>query len=166
MPQFDWSRFTLKIFIQRNMQDVYAMFMTPGNLEHWFLRKAEFTSVDGIVKRPDTALAVGDTYLWMWHGHPDETWERGVITEMNGKDRFQFLFGSAGLVTFQLAASGGDTEMTITQENIPVDEAGKINYHIGCSVGWTFYLANIKSILEGGHDLRNKRLDRKGVVNS
>ena len=30
------------------------------------------------------------------------------------------------------------------------DDASRANYHLGCLTGWTFYLANLKSILEGG----------------
>jgi hypothetical protein len=37
---------------------------------------------------------------------------------------------------------------------------------VGCGEGWTFYLTNLKSILEGGVDLRNKEMKLKNVINS
>ena len=37
---------------------------------------------------------------------------------------------------------------------------------MGCLEGWTFYLTNLKSVIEGGLDLRNKNLDIKGVINA
>jgi hypothetical protein len=37
---------------------------------------------------------------------------------------------------------------------------------MGCLGGWTFYLANLKSYLEGGVDLRNKNLALNNMVNS
>jgi hypothetical protein len=40
------------------------------------------------------------------------------------------------------------------------------NYHVGCKAGWTFYLANLKSILEGGIDMRNKKTRLKEMLNS
>ena len=52
------------------------------------------------------------------------------------------------------------------QYNIPTDETGKTDYHIGCREGWVFYLANLKSIQEGGIDLRNKNPGIKKVINS
>jgi len=52
------------------------------------------------------------------------------------------------------------------QENIPGDEDSKVNLHMGCTKGWTFYLTNLKSILEGGIDLRNKNISLKNVVNA
>lgn len=41
-----------------------------------------------------------------------------------------------------------------------------INYHIGCTKGWNFYLTNLKSLLEGGIDLRNRNKGLKEVINS
>lgn len=37
--------------------------------------------------------------------------------------------------------------------------------HIGYKTGWTFYLANLKSILEGGIDLRNRNPDAGEMLN-
>jgi hypothetical protein len=37
---------------------------------------------------------------------------------------------------------------------------------VGCQLGWTFYLTNMKSIAEGGIDLRNRDIDFKNVVNA
>ena len=56
--------------------------------------------------------------------------------------------------------------MELTQEKIPLDEESKVNYHLGCMEGWTFYLANLKSILEGGIDLRNKNVNLTKVINA
>jgi len=52
------------------------------------------------------------------------------------------------------------------QENIPTDEKAKVSWHLGCATGWTFYLTNLKSILEGGLDLRNKDELLTNVVNA
>ena len=166
MSRYDWSRFSQKIYINVPMQQVYNAWTTRANLESWFLRKAEFTAPDGTVKERNSLIQKGDTYEWLWHGHPDTTAEHGVVTEANGKDRFQFVFGKAGVVTVQLTDHGDVTEMLLTQEQIPTDEDSRANYHIGCSTGWAFYEANIKSILEGGLDLRNKNPAYTNVINS
>ncbi len=166
MSQYDWSRFSQKIYINAPVQKVYDKWTTRAGLESWFLRKAEFKTPDGVLKEHDSLIQKGDTYEWMWHGHPDTTVEHGVVTEANGKDRFRFVFGKAGIVTVQLTDHGDVTEMLLTQDSIPTDEESKANYHVGCSTGWTFYEANIKSILEGGLDLRNKNPAYTNVINS
>ena len=59
-----------------------------------------------------------------------------------------------------------ECKVSLRQYNIPRDEAGKTNFHIGCTEGWVFYMANLKSIMEGGIDLRNKNPGIKKVINS
>jgi hypothetical protein len=54
----------------------------------------------------------------------------------------------------------------LVQENIPEDDNGKHNWHLGCKTGWTFYLANLKSLAEGGIDLRNKDENLKNMINA
>ncbi len=167
MAQFDWSRFSQKIYINTGIKQVYEAWTTGANLEKWFLRKAEFTIPGNSVRDSNSEIQRGDTYEWMWHGHPDTSKEQGVVTDANGYDRFRFVFGGAGVVTIQLKKMGAEvTELLLTQEQIPTDDKGKANYHVGCSTGWAFYLANIKSVLEGGHDLRNKNMAYTNVINS
>ena len=166
MSQLDWSKFSHKIYINAPMQKVYDAWTTRANVENWFLRKAEFKTPGGALRENNDQLQKGDTYEWMWYGHPDTTVEHGVVTEANGKDTFQFIFGGAGIVSVQLRDMGDCTEMILTQSNIPTDEQSKMNYHAGCSTGWTFYFANIKSIMEGGLDLRNKNPSYSNVINS
>lgn len=167
MAHFDWSTFSHKIYINAPLETVYAAWSTRANIESWFLRKGEFIMPDGQMRPADSTVQKGDTYEWMWHGHPDTTLEHGIVTEANGKDKFQFVFGKAGLVTVTMkSVEPNVTEMVLTQSEIPTDDDGKRNYHVGCSTGWTFYLANIKSILEGGLDLRNKNPAYSNVINS
>ena len=166
MSQYDWSKFSQRIYISVPMQQVYNAWTTRTNLESWFLRKAEFKTQEGMIRGNDTPIQIGDTYEWLWHGHPDTAVEHGVVTEANGTSRFGFVFGKAGTVTIQLTDHGGITEMLLTQDQIPTDDAGKANFHVGCSTGWAFYEANIKSVLEGGFDLRNKNPAYTNVINS
>lgn len=56
--------------------------------------------------------------------------------------------------------------MELVQAKIPTDEISKVRLHLGCQNGWTFYLTNLKSIMEGGLDLRNKNVNIKRVVTS
>ena len=39
-------------------------------------------------------------------------------------------------------------------------------FYIECGKGWTFYLANLKAVLQGGVDLRNKNVLIQKVVNA
>ena len=166
MATFDWSRFQLKIYINAPQQRVYDSWTKPANLVNWFLRVADFADVQGNARDAGDYVRPGDIYGWKWYGYPDTVAETGEVLEVNGSDSFKFRFGKAGVVNVKLNEVKGMTEMILTQNEIPTDEKSRADYHIGCSTGWTFYFANLKSILEGGADLRNKDPELTNVINS
>ena len=111
-------------------------------------------------------LKKGDQYYWLWHGWADDTFEKGTVMESNGKDLFKFSFGKAGNVTVTLKEEQGENIVELLQDEIPTDDKSIEYYHLGCMKGWLFYLVNLKSILEGGLDLRNRKVELTNVVNS
>ena len=164
--EHDWSSFVLRINVHATRQQLYAAWATRMGMESWFLRLCEYTHKDGTIL-PDTEHAVtGDRYTFRWHGWPDETTETGEVLQANGHDSFQFSFGKAGICTVTILLAGDNQMVELEQSGIPVDEAGRMNYHVGCKTGWTFYMANMKSILEGGIDLRNRDENLQNVLNS
>ena len=79
---------------------------------------------------------------------------------------FKFSFGKAGNCTVNIKTELGYNIVELVQENIPDDDEGKHNWHVGCKTGWTFYLANMKSLCEGGIDLRNRDEQLKNMLNA
>lgn len=165
MEKHDWSKFVLKINIDADVEDIYDCWSVPLLLEKWFLRRAVVYQ-DGEVLMPEASVREGDTYEWYWHGHDDETFEKGEILETNHTNMIKFSFTAGAEVTVNIGTVGGESVVMVTQELIPTDEHGMVNYNVNCQVGWTFYLTNLKSYLEGGIDLRNKNVMFTGVVNS
>jgi uncharacterized protein YndB with AHSA1/START domain len=167
---FNWASFTKRININAPVAAIYRMWATRDGMESWFLRNCAYKNPDGQLLKSDDLVNKGDTFLWHWHGWPDEVDEKGVIIAANGTDCLSFTFGQVGaenmVCKISMYQEGGETICELVQENIPVDERGKSHYHIGCNTGWTFYMANLKSILEGGIDLRNKNVDLKNVLNA
>ena len=166
MTTNDWSLFTLRIPINASIDKLYDAWSTRKGMEYWFLRMSEYRSSDDVLRADDEKVQKGDRYKWRWHGWPDDVEERGEILDCNGVDHFEFSFGLAGNCTVDIKDENGSTIVEITQSNIPTDEHGKQYWHVGCRTGWTFYLANMKSLFEGGLDLRNKDEKLLNVVNS
>ena len=166
MSSYDWSRFNLRIPVQAGIAPLFDTWTTQAGLETWFLRKALFYRKDGTPRDPYSRIEEGDTYEWWWHGYPDEVVEKGTILKMNGKDTLQFTFGKAGKVKVTVLKESKVSLLELEQFDIPTDEEGQVNFHIGCTKGWLFYLTNLKSILEGGIDLRNKDVQLREVVNA
>jgi uncharacterized protein YndB with AHSA1/START domain len=165
MSTFDWTRFSVRINIKNvSTEQLYRAWATREGIEYWFLRVSEYKQPGGVLRQPGELVQKGDLYLWRWFGYPDEISEKGEILGCNGKDFFQFRFGDAGICTIHLNEEEGEKIVELVQDHIPTDETAKINWHIGCKTGWTFYLANMKSLLEGGTDLRNKNEKIQNVL--
>ena len=163
---FDWTRFSVRININAPIEQLYRAWTSQQGIEHWFLRMSEYRTADGRLRKPSEEVEKGDTYKWRWHGYPDSVTEEGTVLELNGKDMFRFSFGKAGNCTVKIYTEQGQTITELIQDQIPDDEKGREYYHVGCKTGWTFHLANMKSIFEGGKDLRNKDEQLKEVLNS
>lgn len=166
MSEYNWSQFIVRIPINASTEALYNAWSTRKGIEHWFLRMSEYKNSDGILRDGDEQVEAGDTYAWRWHGYPDEVEERGKVLACNGKDFFKFSFGDAGNCAVQIKKEAGQTILELTQTDIPTDDHGMQYWHVGCKTGWTFHLTNMKSIFEGGPDLRNKDEGIKNVINA
>lgn len=162
-PPYDWSKFAVKIGISRDQAIVYDAWTSQEGIESWFLEKAEFTDPYGKVIPRRKKICVGNTYRWEWHVAEDVA--RGEVLGLEDSKSLSFTFlGCRVLVSIYEAE--GETMVEIEQSSIPTDDASRVSYHLGCTRGWTFYLANLKSVLEGGHDLRNRNVGLLDVVNT
>jgi uncharacterized protein YndB with AHSA1/START domain len=166
MTEYNWSLFIVRIPINAPSQELYDAWTTRKGMEHWFLRMAEFKTPDGQLRKDDEHVQRGDTYTWRWYGWSDDIEEHGKILLANGHDYFQFKFGEAGICTVNIKQEQGYNIVELVQSDIPTDEEGMHYYHLGCKTGWTFHLTNMKSIFEGGADLRNKDLNIHNVINA
>ncbi len=169
MPEtkpYDWSRFVTRININAPIDKLYWCVATREGMELWFLRMSEYAKPDGTLRANNEMVEKTDTYRWRWHGWPDDMIESGTILEANGKDHFKFSFGDAGNVAITIKKEEGETIFELVQDNIPTTDQGMHAWHLGCKTGWTFYLANLKSLMEGGIDLRNKNEKITRVINS
>jgi hypothetical protein len=163
---YDWSRFTVRINVNASIEKLYHAWATRSGMEYWFLRLSEYKKPDGSLRTNEELVEKGDAYKWLWHGWADDTVEHGEILECNRKDLFKFSFGKAGNCTVRIYKEQNETIVELVQDNIPTDEQSLHYWHVGCKTGWTFYLANMKSLYEGGLDLRNKNQNLQQVLNA
>jgi uncharacterized protein YndB with AHSA1/START domain len=164
MKNFDWTKFTRKVAIEANIQTLYDAWAIPSELERWFLSDASFLNIEGKVKDKTQRIKAGDSYRWQWYLW-DAT-ETGNITKANGKDHLQFSFASTCLVDVHFELYEKGTIVSLTQSLIPTDDESKQNIRLGCDQGWSFYLVNLKSVYQGGLDLRNKDPKLKPMLNN
>lgn len=163
---YDWSKFRTRIPVKAGIQEIYDAWTTAVHIQKWFLRSAEYTTPDGSIRQAGSPVEAGDQYTWMWFGYGNDVYQKGRIIEANGKNLFRFSFEGNCEVSVSIQEEAGEVVVELVQSNIPLDDKSRANIHVGCSGGWTFYLANLKSILEGGIDLRNKNENIKNVISS
>ena len=164
MKNFDWTIFTRKIAVKAELADIYSAWTKSSEIERWFLSKAVFRDANGNPIQGDAQIEKGCTYEWSWYLY-DEI-EHGRIVEANGKDFIQFTFAGECLVDIQLSILDDYVIVELTQKNIPTDDNSKRGIRLGCDFGWSFYLVNLKSVYEGGLDLRNKDPKLKVMMNN
>lgn len=164
MENFDWTSFTIKIAIKTDRETIYNAWTKANEIEKWFLSGAEFSDENNVFLNKEQNTLKGDNYKWIWYLYDDI--EHGKITEANGLDFFQFTFAGNCLVEIKLSEQHEYTIVELTQKNIPADDDSKRNIRLGCHNGWSFYLVNLKSVYEGGLDLRNKDNRFKPMLNN
>ena len=163
MEKLDWSTFNKRINIDSTKSEIFSSWNSQEDLEKWFLSIAQFYKKDKSKRDRNSTIEKGDMYEWKWHGS-DFTAE-GKVLEMNNENYLKFTFLGC-VVEVEVKNEQNTQILQITQSEIPLDEESRMNYYVGCSRGWTFYAANLKSILEGGIDLRNKNKDLTDVINT
>lgn len=163
METLDWSTFNKRIHINASPDILFSGWTTQENLEKWFLKSAQFFGQNGKSKDKNTMIEPRDTYIWKWHG--SDFIAEGEVLKNNGKDYLEFTFLGCE-VSVAVKTEEDENVLEIVQKKIPLDEESKMNLYVGCSRGWTFYATNLKSILEGGIDLRNKNTKLVNVINT
>ena len=164
MKDFNWTSFTRKINIKSDVPTLYNAWTKSSEIEKWFLKESNFSDTVGNIIDKNESLGENQTYAWEWYGYDDV--ENGKIIQANGKDALQFTFAGNCLVTVNFTQEKDFVIVTLTQSNIPTDEDAMRNIRLGCHAGWSFFLVNLKSIYEGGIDLRNKDEELKGMLNN
>lgn len=164
MENFDWTSFTKKIAVKAKLNDIYNAWTKASELENWFLEKVSFFDTNQKLISKDENATESNTYEWFWHLYKDPM--LGKITSANGKDYLQFTFEGTCLVDINLSETDGYTLVELRHHNIPTDDFSKQYIRLGCSNGWHFYLTNLKSVFEGGLDLRNKDSNLNPMINN
>ncbi|WP_286967524.1 SRPBCC family protein [Flavobacterium sp. UBA4854] len=164
MENFDWTSFSKKIAVRAELSDIYNAWTKAEELEKWFLEKVSFFDGNQEPLSKGKNAEKDNTYEWLWYLYDDSM--KGKIVSANGKDQLQFTFEGNCLVDINLSEKEDYTIVELRHHNIPTDDYSKQYIRLGCSNGWHFYLTNLKSVYEGGLDLRNKDSNLNPMINN
>ena len=159
MKNLTWDSFTKRIHIKSPIEKLYWCWATEEGISTWFLKSAEYLRNNKKIPSEEF-IKKGDAYTWMWHNWDGQ--ENGTILETNGRDLIRFSFAESCEVTITLEQREQAVLLSLKQSKIPEDEKSKLQIFYGCSNGWTFWLANLKSYLEHGILLNETEIDLRG----
>lgn len=139
--------FTRRIIIAKDIDQVFNAWVVEGQMEKWFLKSAKFIRNGAFLKSGETS-STDDSYEWIWHTWPENV-QIGSVLEVKKNEKFSFTFSPAGNVHVDfIKRSETSTEVILTQSEIPAEGENWYNYFYGCTMGWSFWLVNLKAFLE------------------
>ena len=160
----DFSQFKLRVNIKTSIENAYRAWTTAGGLDAWFLGGLIFTDENGNQRPDDSPAQPNDEYTCFSANKPGVVLIKGKVLRANGKDIYSFTFSKGCPVTITIYSEHNETIVELVESNLPTDEETIKRHYVGDSKGWIFYLTNLKSVLEGGLDLRNRNEDIKNVI--
>jgi uncharacterized protein YndB with AHSA1/START domain len=150
----DTSKFTKRIRIKCLPEEAFERWVTVKGLESWFLTRAAFTSGD--------RAQVGDRFDLTW---AEGTTDNGEVIGLDEPQLFEFTwYDGQGRVRVSFSPIDTGTLIDLTQ-TVASEGEKQLDEYMDCRDGWTFFLTNLKCILEGGFDLRETEPDLAGLVN-
>lgn len=160
----DWTCFRRQIFIKADCSTVFEAWTKAAKITEWFIAEATYTSPDARKRAADETVEAGDSYHWRWH---QDLEIRGDILELIPNQKLRFTFGDKGdgsgekiIVTVNFRDLGHETLLELQQNNIPDTDTAKVTWYLGCNMGWSFFMTNLKALLEHGADLRENDAER------
>ncbi|OLS28384.1 MAG: hypothetical protein HeimC2_07300 [Candidatus Heimdallarchaeota archaeon LC_2] len=158
MNNYNWSKFKRKIYIKAPLIDIFDAWTKPHNITTWFIKEAKYTDRTGNNRAQDETVQNGDEYYWDWHQNLQSS---GKVIEVVPNKLFKFTFGNKEkgsdekvIVSVEFKSGDGETEYTLTQENMGGADLDMAQYHLSCNMGWSFFMTNMKAVYENGIDLR------------
>lgn len=136
----------MPIFVRASPERVFEAISDPKRLTRWFMDRASLS--------PRT----GGGYAFTWEGGPTHT---GKVLEFVRGKSITLTWQWPGLerlgvtkLKIALTRKAGGTVVTFTHTGFRRRGAW-VELYDGAIRGWTYFMMNLKSVVETGHDLRS-----------
>lgn len=134
-------------YVRASPKKVFKAITNPERITRWLADRAELSP------------RKGGRYTLGWKDGPTHT---GKLLEFSRGKSITFAwswegFEAVGPTKFRLSITpqGKGTIVTVTHSGIPRDDRW-LDLYVGAVWGWTYFLMNLKSVVEHGNDLRSK----------
>jgi uncharacterized protein YndB with AHSA1/START domain len=136
----------LQVFVDASPKKVFKYVSDPERLTRWFVDRAALSG------------RKGGRYALTWEGGPTHTGK--VLEFVRGKSltlTWQWPGIEDDLTTrlkISVEPKKGGAVVRFTHSGFPKKERW-VDLHAGAVQGWMYFLMNLKSVVEHGHDLRS-----------
>lgn len=160
-----WKQLQRKVYIEATPDEVFEAVATGAGLIQWLAARVVFLAGDRALPG-DTLPGAGNTFSWAWYSTGEG--RAGRISSLSRNEYINFSFpDEKQAFSFHLEQWGERTLVTLTQQHTSTSEAKNRRAYLEGLASWTFFLANLKSVLEGGPDLREREnLSENELVNA
>ena len=156
---YNWEQFTRKIYIKSSQSKLFDYWTHAEKITNWFIKDCIYTDKEGNERQGTETYQEGDEYFWRFHQDLETS---GKILKVIPNQFFSFTFGkkdqdSNEYVIVEVRFDQEDSEeasYTLKQSNMGGPELMMAEYHLSCNMGWSFFMTNMKALLEHGVDLR------------
>lgn len=161
--KYNFKKFIQRIYVSKNIVEIYNMWTVVELIEKWYVVHASYHTSDGRLREKNENIKINDEYEWKW---VDGAMLHGRILQADGKENLSFTFGNSVIVTLNFKdINGNKTLIELTQEQSLDSWESNFQNYMACFPGWSFYLINLKSVCEGGLDLRETNPNVELLVN-
>lgn len=151
--EYNLNRFVINIKIKKTVRTVYRSWST-SLIERWFPEKMQYITFGNTIRPRKSLFETNDRFTWT--GSKERPFSfSGEILFTNNKDYFRFSFVDDTIVSVLLKAHEDETIVQLVHEGFVQGTEHKLDLQLNWCSNWTFYLANLKSVLEEGVDLRD-----------
>lgn len=150
-PPVDWSRFTLHVHLDCEVERALRFWRTSEGMEAFFVEMMRIVGPEGEQRAADTEALPGDLFIWRWHNGRTVA---GTYREPSEHGDVCFTFGDSTVAVAAQPDRGG-TLLRLTQFDIPDDDQARMHIHANCRGGWVYFLTNLKALIEHGIDIRD-----------
>lgn len=159
---FNLSEFHHSIYLKCTAEEAYRFAASADGLCKWFMGSAVYSDTNGNNKAKNETAQSGDTFSWQWLKKDLKI--DGKVIDAVKNEKFSFTFGNSFIVTISIKQLKGRILFTLHQAYNKDAEQNDFA-HINCCVCWTFFMTNLKSVVEHGNDLRETLEDDESLLN-
>ncbi|MHA2363550.1 MAG: SRPBCC domain-containing protein [Candidatus Hodarchaeales archaeon] len=160
LESYKWTEFKYNEYYNAPLTKIFRKWTTPGDIITWFIAEATYEDDKGKIRDQNEIVQPGDVYHWKFF---QGITMKGEILDVVENKLVKFTFGKKEpnsdedvVVTVSFKENMGTTHVLLHQNNIANNDFGHISFNVSCIIGWSYFMTNLRSLVETGYDLREK----------